>query len=123
MELIEQDGADPVERWIVLDEAGKDALCNDLDAGPLRDHGAETNPVADGVADFLAERLRHAGGGRARGEPARLQNQDFLIGRPRLIRQDQRNPRRLARTRRGNQHGRRAPRQRGHEVRRSGIDG
>src|SRR5260370_2362172 len=101
MELIKQDGADPVERRIVLDEAGKDALRNDLHAGPLRDHGAKTNPVADSVADVLAERLRHASGGRARRQPARLQNQDFLVGRPRLGPNHERNPPPLSPTPRG----------------------
>ena len=46
---------------------------------------AEAHAQADGVADLLAERRRHALGGGARGEPARLQHDDFLVRRPRLV--------------------------------------
>ena len=54
---------------------------------------------------LLAERRRHALGGGARGEPARLQHQDFLVRRPRLVEQHQRHARGLAGAGRRDQHG------------------
>ena len=46
---------------------------------------AETDAIADGVADLLAERLRHPFGGGTRRDPARLQHDDLAVARPRLV--------------------------------------
>ncbi len=122
MEFVEQHGSDAVERRIVKNETRENALRDDLDAGPFRYLGAETDPVADRVADPLAKSFRHAGSGGARGEPPRLQHQDFLIARPRLGGQHQRPPCGLAGARWGDQHGGCTRFQRGDEVRHGRID-
>ncbi len=111
VKLVEQHGGDAVEAGVVENETGEHALGDHLDAGAARDLGAEAHAIADGVADALAERLRHALGGGARGEAPRLQHQDLLVRRPRLAGQHQRNPRRLAGARRRHQHGDIASRQ------------
>ncbi len=59
----------------------KIAFGDDLDAGLARNFRAEPHPQAHGLADAFAERLRHALGGGARGEPARFQHQDAAVFR------------------------------------------
>ena len=70
-----------------------------------RDLRAEAHARADRLADLLAQRRRHARGRGARGEPARLQHQDLLVLRPRLVEQHQRHARGLAGAGRRDQHG------------------
>ena len=123
VELVEQQRGDAVERRIVEDHAREHALGHDLDAGPPRHLGAEAHAIADGVADRLAERRRHARGGGAGGEPPRLQHDDFLARGPRLRGEHQRHPRGLAGARRRHQHGGVARAQRGRQLRQRGVDG
>ncbi len=106
VEFVEQHGSDAVEHRIVEDEPGENSLGDDFDAGLARDFGAEAHPQAYRVADAFAERRRHALGGGARGEPARLEHQDAAVFRPILAGQHQRHPRGLAGARRRHQHGR-----------------
>ena len=123
MELVEDHGRDAVEHGIVEDEPGEDALGDDLDPGAARDFGAEPDEQTHGVADALAQRLRHALGGGARGEPAWLKDQipaRFL--RPILAREHQRHPRRLAGAGRRHQDGRSVATQCRRQVRQGGID-
>jgi len=122
MEFVEQHGTDAVQRRIVENKTPEDAFRDDLDAGPLGYLGAETDPVSDRVADPLAERFRHARGGGARGQPARLQHQNFFVAHPRLGGQHERHPCGLACAGWSNQHGGRAPRQGSDEVRHGCID-
>jgi len=119
VEFVEQHRRDALERGIIEDHVGEDALGHDLDAGLTGDLGPEANPVTDRVANGLAQRLGHAIGGGARGKPARFQDQDFAFLPPALLRQHQRHARGLAGAGRRNQHhgvalsqGCREPRQR-----------
>ena len=105
VEFVEQHGGDAVERRIVEDQPREDAFGDDLDARLARHLRAEAHPQADRLADLLAQRRRHALGRRARGEPARLQHQDFPVRRPGLVEQHQRHARGLAGARRRDQHG------------------
>ena len=86
-------------------EPREHALGDHLDARALGNLRAEAHAQADGVAHLLAQGRRHARGGGARGQPARLQHQDFLILCPRLVEQHQRHARGLAGARRRHQHG------------------
>ncbi len=103
MKLVEQHGGDAVEHRIVEDEPGENSLGDDFDAGFTRHFGAEAHPQAYGVADALAECRRHALGGGARRQPARLEHQDAAAFRPVLAGQHQRHPRGLAGARRRHQ--------------------
>ena len=110
VEFVEQHRGDAVEHRIVEDEPGENAFGDDFDAGLARDFRAEAHPQADRLADALAERLRHALGRGARGEPARLEHQDAAVFRPVLAGEHQRHPRGLAGAGRRHQHGRIAAR-------------
>ena len=68
--------ATPSSAGIGLQPADQQALGDDLDARRRRDGGVQPGAVADRAADRLAEQRRHAGGGGAGGQPARLQHQD-----------------------------------------------
>ena len=105
MELVEQHRRDAFQLRIVEDHPRENAFGDDFDAGAGGDFGLHPHPHADRAADLLAERLRHAGGGRARGEAARFEHDDPAPCGPRLVHQRQRHARRLARARRGDEHG------------------
>ena len=76
----------------------------------------------DRFADLFAERLRHALGGGARGEPARLEHQDAAVPDPVLFGEHQRHPRRLAGAGRRHQHGGIVRAQRRGQFRQGGVD-
>ena len=78
-------------------------------------------PTVSPTCSPSVEAMR-AGGG-ARGQPARLQHQDFLILRPRLVEQHQRHARGLAGARRRHQHGGVVRAQRRGEPRQRLVDG
>ncbi len=122
MEFVEQHGGDAVEAGVVENETGEHAFGDDLDPGAPRHLGAEADAVADGVADPFAQRLRHALGGGACREPARLQHENLLVRRPGLAGEHQRNPRRLAGAGRRHQHRDGSSRQHGREFRQGGVD-
>ena len=113
VELVEQHGRDAVERRIALQHPREHAFGDDLDARALADARLEPHAVADGVADALAERRRHALGDGARREPARLEHDDALAARPRLVEQRERHDGALAGARRRDEHGVAAGRERG----------
>ena len=71
----------------------------------LRNLRAEADAQADRVADLFAQRRRHARRRGARRQPARLQQQDLFIFRPRLVEKHQRHARGLAGAGRRHQHG------------------
>ena len=85
VELVEQDRADAGEFRVVLQQAGQDALGDHLDAGVSAGARFETHAITDRSAHRLAERLGHEGGRRARGQPARLEDDDAAAGQPRLV--------------------------------------
>ena len=122
VKLVEQDAGDAVERRIVQDHAGEDAFGDHLDAGPGRDAALQAHAEADGLADRLPEGLGHAGRGRARGQPARLEQDELAARGPRFVKQRQRRDGRLARSRRRHDHGRRPRRERGPDRRQRLLD-
>jgi hypothetical protein len=79
VKFVEQHRSNAFERWIVDHKARKNAFGHHLDPRSLADPRAEPHAQAHGVADLLAEGRRHAGGRSARGEPARLQDENLLI--------------------------------------------
>ena len=104
VKFVEQHRGDAGQFRIVEDQAGENALGDDLDAGRARHLRAEPHAVADGLADPLAKRLRHPLGAGARRDPPRLQHDDLLAARPGRIEQRQRHPRGLAGAGRRHQH-------------------
>ena len=123
VEFVEQQRRDAVERGIVEHHAREHAFGDDLDPRPARHLGAEPHAIADGLADLFAERRRHARGGGAGREPARLEHDDLLARRPRLLRQHERHPRGLAGARRRDQHRGIGGAQRGGQRRQRVVDG
>ena len=79
VKFVEQHRSNAFERWIVDHKARENAFGHHLDPRSLGDPRAEPHAQTDGVADLLAEGRRHAGGRSARGEPARLQDENLLI--------------------------------------------
>ena len=122
VEFVEQHRGDAVEHRIVENEPGENSLGDDLDAGSARDLRAEAHPQANRFADALAQRRRHALGGGARGEPARLQHQDAAVFDPFLPGEDERHPRGLAGAGRRDQNGRVVRAQRRGQVGQCGVD-
>ena len=55
VELVEQQGADAVERGVLLQHPGQDAFGHDLDARARRDHRFESDAVTDDAADLVAQ--------------------------------------------------------------------
>ena len=123
VKFVEQHGGDAVERRIVEDQPREHALGDHLDARALGNLRAEAHAQADGVAHLLAQGRGHAGGGGARRQPSRLQHQDFLTSRPRLVEQHQRHARGLAGARRRHQHGGVVRAQRRGQPRQRVVDG
>ena len=122
VEFVEQHRGDAVEHRIVEDEPGENSFGDDFDPGFARDFRAEAHPQAHGFADAFAQRMRHALGGGARGEPARLEHQDAAVFRPILAGKNERHPRRLAGAGRRHQHGRVARAQGRGQFRQRGVD-
>ena len=122
VELVEQHRRDALERGIVEDHAGEHALGDDLDPRPRRDEALQAHTQADGLADLFAERRGHARRGGARGEAARLEDDELFRPGPRLLEERERDARRLARAGRGDQHGARMCGERGAKRRQRVVD-
>lgn len=105
MEFVEDHQADAVQRRIVLQAAGEDALGDHFDAGPRPDLALQADAIADGLADPLPQLGGQPLGRRARRQPARFEHEDALAGEPGLAEQRQRHPGGLAGARRGFEHG------------------
>ena len=103
VEFVEDDEPGAGKLRILLEPAGEDALGDDLDPRFRRDAPLEAHGVANRSAHLLAQRLRHAVRGVARGKAAGLQHDDLLMLQPRCIEQLQRHARGLARTRLGDE--------------------
>ena len=116
VKFVEQHRGDAAELGIVEDLAGENPLGHHFDARGARHLGAEAHAVADGFAGALAQRLRHALGAGASGDPPRLQHDDLFALRPGLIEQRQRHPRGLAGPGRRHQHRGVAALQRAREI-------
>ena len=104
MEFVEQDGRDALQRGIVKDHPGEDALGHDLDAGFCGNARLQAHAQAHRLADALAQRLGHALRGGARRQPAWLEQDDLAALCERLAQQDERDTRRLARAGRCHHH-------------------
>ena len=114
--------ATPVEHRVVEHQPREHAFGDHLDPGAARDLRVKPHPHADRIADLLAQRLRHPLGGGARGEPARLQDEDAAAFGPRFAGEDQRHARGLAGAGRGDEHGGVVPAQRRREFRQHSVD-
>ena len=112
MELVEDDQPHPCQRRVPLEHARQDAFGHHLDAGVRPDPRVQAHAVADRPPDRLPAQLRHAHGGRTRGQAPRLQHEDAPAREPRLAQQGRGHARGLARARRGLQHRRRPGAQR-----------
>ncbi|MEA3221524.1 MAG: hypothetical protein OZX49_02646 [Immundisolibacter sp.] len=121
--LVEDDQPDAAERRVGLQQARQDALGDDLDARGRRHPTVQARAVADGLAFRLADEACHAPCRGARSEPARLEQQDFLIPEPRRCQQIERHARGLAGARRRLQHHRRVVLQRRAQRRQGFVDG
>jgi hypothetical protein len=122
MKFVEQHARDAVEGRIGQDHAGEHPFRDHLETCLAADLRAEPHAQADGVADLLAEGARHAVGGGAGGEPARLEEDQLAPFRPGLVEQVKRHACRLAGPGRGHEHSVWARAQRRREVRQGGID-
>jgi len=123
MELVEQNGRHAVKRGIVEDHAGEHPLGHDLDSRAFRDETGQPHAQADRLADLLAERRRHASGGGAGGDAARLEQDEAFILGPGLIEKRERRPRGLAGARRRHKHSARMLGERGPQRGQHVVDG
>ena len=104
VKFVKQNGRNPVERGIGKDHAREHALGHDLDARALRDEARQPHAQADRLANLFAQGRGHAGGGGASGETTRLEQDEALALRPRLVKERERRARGLAGARRRDQH-------------------
>jgi len=127
VEFVKQHRDDARERGIVDDHARENTFGDDLDPGLARDFRAEAHAQTDGFADRFVKIVRHARGGGACGEPARLEHQDAggwsRLLRPWLCGKDQRHPRGFAGPGRRHQHRRIIGAQSRGQFRQRGVDG
>ena len=83
MELVEDDGGDPLEKRIVVQATKEHAFGADEQSRAGRGTTLEADAVADLFAELRAALFRDACGGGAGRDPPRLQ-QDDLLGGPLL---------------------------------------
>ena len=119
--LVEQHGGDAGQFLIGEDAIDEDRLGHDEDAGGGGAAAVEPGDIAGALADLLAQQLRDPLRRRARGDPARAEEEDRAIA-PWLIEQRRRDGGGLACARRGDQHGRIARAQGGEQLRQDGVD-
>ncbi len=105
VKLVEEHRGHALQRGVVLQQAGEDALGYHFNARVPRYLAFEPHAVAHGVAHGLVEQAGHAGSGGAGGEAARFEYQDFTIEPPRGLQQRQRHHGGFARPGRRLQHG------------------
>ena len=84
VELVEDHESDPIQRGIRLDQAGQDALGEDLDPGGRADRCFMPDPVADQAADLLAGQCGHMTRRGSGGQAPGLQHQDPTAPQPGL---------------------------------------
>ena len=84
MEFVKQNGGDTFQHGIIYDEPRKNAFSDYFDPALARNLRAETDPQAYCLADAFAECPGHAFGGGAGGEPARFEDENAAVVRPRL---------------------------------------
>ena len=111
VELVEDHQAHARQLRIGRQSPRQQALGEDLDARLRPDAALEADLVADRPADLLAQQRRHARGGSAGGDTARLQQHDLSVRQPGLVEQGERDGGGLARARRRGEHGASRPAQ------------
>ena len=84
VELVEDHESDPIQRGIRLDQAGQDALGEDLDPGGRADRCLMPDPVADQAADRLSGQCGHMTRRGSGGQAPGLQHQDPTAPQPGL---------------------------------------
>ena len=119
--LIKQHGRNARQFWIAEHCRDKDRLGHYQHAGSVAALAVEPSQITDRVTRRLAEQLGHPLGGGSGRNPAR-RKQDHAAAAPRLIEQRCRNRSRLARARRGDQHGTAALAQGGQQVGENSVD-
>jgi hypothetical protein len=122
VELVEDHGRDAAERRIALQHPREYAFRDDLEARRRAHACLQPHAVADGRARALAERRGHPRGDGSRGEAARLEQDDLLAARPRLLEQRERHDGALARAGRRDEHRVLAVGQRGAQPRQGFVD-
>ena len=123
VELVEHDEARPGEVRLALQAPQEQAVRHHLDARVARDPGFAPDAVADRRADLLAEAGRHPARRRARGDAARLEDDDALAGEARRVEQREGHARGLARAGLGDEHGAAGMAERGADLVEHGVDG
>ena len=84
MELVEEHGADPLEKRIALQPLDEDSFGHEKDAGVAGEVALEADLPADLVPELPALLLGDPAGGGARGDAPRLENEDLAgAGNPR----------------------------------------
>ena len=121
--FVEDDGGDAGEFGVVQHRAGEHALGDDLDPGAGRNGGVEARLEADGAAERVSQRFRHAFGGGTGGEAAGLEKQDAAAPRPGFVEEGQGHAGRLAGARRRHQHSGRPLPKRRQQLRQGVVDG
>ena len=89
VELVEDDQSHPGQLGIGLNSPGEYPFGHHLHPGGRGDLGLETDPVAHGLADLLAQLPGHEGGGQPGRQPARFEEQDGPPRQPGLGEQRQ----------------------------------
>ena len=98
MRFVEKNRGDAFQAGIGLQAPHQQAFGDNLNPCAVGKLAVQARGKADGAAGLVfTDQRRHAARGGARGDPARLQNQDAPMGRPGFFHQCQRHNRGLAR--------------------------
>jgi hypothetical protein len=119
--FVEQHGGDARQLGIGLDAIDENPFRHHRHARCRRTPAVHPGGIAEGLADALPRQRRHPLARRACGQPARGEQQ-HLAAAPVLAQQRRGHRRRLARARRGDQHGVAARAQRGEQGGQDGLD-
>ena len=104
MKFVEDHQTNTLQRRIILQATGKNALGDHLDAGGRPHLAVQPNAVADRLANPLAQLAGQTLGGGSRGQATRFKHEDGLPGQPGRVEQRQRHAGGLASAGRRLQH-------------------
>ena len=79
VELVEDDDADAIERWVVLQHARQDTFGENLYLSVLADARVKADAVADPLSDGFAEQFCHAFRYLSGGKSARFEHQNLTL--------------------------------------------
>ena len=91
MKLVEDHEPNAFQLRILDYHPGEHALGEDLDPRAGTDPGLMAHAVPDGIADLLAQRIRHPPGRCPGRQTPGLEHQDSPAGEPRLVQELERN--------------------------------